>query len=612
LSTSSGPQWKRIGIQRRTGVVAPLFSVYSRTSCGIGELPDLKLLVEWCLQTGMSIIQLLPMNDTGFCFRPYDAQSSFALEPAYLCLEKLKGIDIALFVAKLQQIKKQFPTGRARVNYGVKAAKLRLLWEIFESAVTGEHKDLDAFIGKNRFWIDDYALFRVIKEEKREAGWEEWPEDLKTRVPETMSAWRATYRRRILFHQWVQWQLHEQFKDAREDARHQNVLLMGDIPFLVSRDSADVWSHQDYFKLEFSAGAPADLLYSRGQRWGMPPFDWDKIAGHKYDYVVEILKYAQNFYDLYRIDHVVGMFRVWSIPLSEPLENEGLNGVFDPKDENVWEQHGRHILSLMVDHADMLACAEDLGTVPPACSRVLKDLGIPGIDVQRWMRDWGKTYDFKAPKDYRSCAIATIATHDLSNLCAWWQFECGTVDEALFRRNCGMKNIPFDSIKKILFDTDSFLHGRLRWRQDMDTEEKFLTVLGISRQDGGMLLDMYKGSFFEKQQFLKSLGTGTAVQEGCPTSFINKALTKIQESSCIFSIQLIQDYFSLDQFYDADPWENRINFPGTLSDKNWTLALSLPLEDIRGLPINSVLKAIHQSAGRIPPEIMSEASRHKP
>jgi len=600
LSTITAAQWKRIGIHRRAGIVVPLFSVYSAKSTGIGEFPDIHLLVDWCKACGMSIIQLLPMNDTGFDFRPYDAQSMFALDPLYLRLEKLKGADIKPFLPRLLKIKDEFPAGRPRIDYRIKKAKLDLLWDIFSSiSPSPEGADgFGSFLKDNAFWIEDYALFKIIKEKNGGMGWEAWPDDLKNRGETTLQAFRETYRQNILFHQWLQWQIFEQFRDARSYAQENNVLLMGDIPFLVSRDSADVWSHQDCFKLDLSSGAPPDLLYSKGQRWGMPPFNWDRIAHHRYDYVIEKLKYAENFYDLYRIDHVVGIFRVWSIPLSEPAENGGLNGAFDPADENTWEKHGRNLLTLMVKHSGMLACAEDLGTVPNCCFKVLNEMGIPGIDVQRWMRDWGKSYAFKSPGDYRKCALATIATHDMSNLCAWWDFECGTVDEALFRRNCEKKNIAFDRIKETLFDTAASRHGRLRWKQEIDTEEKLLGVLGTTPSEGGTLLDMYRGSFKEKRQFLQFLGLEKENPDSCSTTFIKNALTKIQESACIFGIQLIQDYLDLDQLYEVDPWENRINFPGTLSDKNWTLVLPLSLDDILALPINSVLKSINEACGR--------------
>ncbi|OIO35433.1 MAG: 4-alpha-glucanotransferase [Candidatus Omnitrophica bacterium CG1_02_44_16] len=585
LSTLSSEQWKRVGIKRRSGVAAPLFSVYSSKSIGIGELPDISLLVDWCKVTGMSLIQLLPLNDVGFNFRPYDAQSSFAIDPMYLSLNELIGIDISLYNNELKKIKSAFPTGVKRVNYGIKSAKLSLLWKIFEDRSLENVGAFTDFIKNNSFWLEDYAVFKVIKERHGEVSWEGWGEGLKHRNNDTLCSFKEANKGRVLFFKWLQWQLFEQFKAAKKYASDRDVLLVGDLPFLVSRDSADVWSHQDYFKLLLFAGAPPDMLYSNGQRWGMPPYNWEEIAKNEYDYVVEKLKYAQNFYNMYRIDHVVGIFRVWTIPLSEPLENAGLAGVFDPKEEALWEEHGRKLLSAMINNTTMLACAEDLGVVPDCSNKVLSELGIPGIDVQRWKRDWGKTYDFSGPLTYRKNSIAVIATHDMSSLKAWWEFEAGTVDECLIKRKCKEKDLPYDAIKNRLFDSSASLHGRLRWKKE------------INCSDAVDFAGLYKDTFDEKDKFLNFLDIEKP-ENNLPSKFIKSALEKITASASIFSIQLLHDWLSLDTLFDEDPWETRINFPGTLSERNWRLAMPISLEDMISIPVNTIISSINKQGNR--------------
>ncbi len=600
FSTVSGSKWQHIGVFRRAGVAVPIFSIYSSKSIGIGELFDLKLLVDWCKLCGMSIIQLLPMNDVGFNFRPYDAQSTFALDPVYLTLDGLTDIDLDFFRNEFVSLKQRFPIhAGARVNYGIKSAKLEMLWKIFKTVSGRLHPDFEAFIHANAYWLDDYSLFKVIKEKNNEMAWEGWSEDLKHRDKETIAVFKEAYRENILFHQWLQWQLFKQFKTVKNYALKKGVLIFGDLPFLVSRDSADVWSHQDYFKLDLASGAPPDMLYSKGQRWGMPPYRWEQIAANRYNYLIEKLKYAQNFYDLYRIDHVVGIFRVWTISLSEPLENDGLNGSFDPREESLWEEHGRNLLTLMVNSTNMLACAEDLGTVPDCSFKVLEELGIPGIDVQRWMRNWRGNFDFKDPRTYRRNALTTISTHDMSNLCAWWKYEAGTVDKGLFQRKCAQRGIAFESMADKLFDLKDSHHDRLRWRKDINNTHKMLSILNLEESSAADFIHLYQESFDEKEKFLSFLGLKIISKTvDYPLNFIEKSLEKAAESESIFNIQLVYDWLSLGTLFRCDPWELRINFPGTMNELNWTQVLPISLEEMLKLCFNDTIKKINIVSGR--------------
>ena len=598
LSSLAKKQWERIGLKRRSGIVTGLFSLYSGDSAGIGELPDLDILADWCVQAGMSIIQLLPMNDVGFDFRPYDAQSTFALDPMYLALDRLTGIDTAPFKKDLKALRKKFPAGKKKVDYRIKGAKLELLWKMFKSAGK-QPAEFDRYLADNKFWIEDYALFKVIKDRCGQKDWETWEPKLKSRDEDAIRFFVRDNAESILFHQWMQWQLYQQFRAAKAYAAKKGVLIMGDLPFLVSRDSADVWSHQGYFKLNLSSGAPPDMYFALGQRWGMPVYNWENIARHKYDYLTEKLRYAQNFYDLYRIDHVVGMFRVWTIALSEPPENAGLHGVFDPKDEKVWEEHGRTLLSIMVKNTEMLPCAEDLGVVPPCSNKVLEEMGIPGIEVQRWIRDWGKTYEFKKGEDYRKNAVATVATHDSTSFVMWWKFDAGTADAHLFKRKCEEKHVAFEHVKGQLFDLKKSHHGRLRWKNEIADEHALMKALNLPEDQAKDLAKLYRESYGEKEKFWEYLGMKGKVEEDASPEFVRRTLEKVCGTASIFTTQLLQDWFALDEFPECGDWGFRINFPGTLSDKNWSIVMPLSLEEMLKLPINKTIKSINKNAGRI-------------
>ena len=588
LSSRFSKQWKRIGTRRRSGVAVPLFSVYSRQSIGIGEIPDLKLLIDWCASTQNTILQLFPMNDVGFNFRPYDAESSFAIDPMYLSVERLENVPPHSFKKEIAVLRKKFPCGGPRVNYGIKKAKLELLKKIFSEILRrcapqddgiSTIREFKSFREKNKFWLRDYSRFRVLKDKFGQKSWEEWN-----------AGADAAGSEEALFYEWLQWQVFEQFTEVKRYARKKNIFLKGDLPFLVSRDSADVWAFKDCFKLELAAGAPPDLYFAKGQRWGMPPYDWEKIEARGYDYLIEKLKYAENFYDLFRIDHFVGIFRIWAIRHSEPLEHAGAVGQFDPADESRWEEHGKKILDVIAKNTKMLPCAEDLGTVPGCSARVLEEYGLPGLDVQRWTRDWDKSYDFIAPEKYRPNSVATLSTHDMAAVTAWWNFFAGSVDEDLFEIKCGRRGVDFEKVKPALFDDKRSAHGRLFWKENIGSAE-YLAVLGLRQEEALDFMDIYLSSFDERKKFLDYIQSGVFS--------VRKALEKVQRAASVFGIQLLQDWFSLDRAFKGDAWEFRINFPGTMGNQNWTLVMPVSLDKMKSMPINKTIREINRTARRI-------------
>ncbi len=394
LNTVSAVKWQKIGLNKRAGICLPLFAVYSKDSLSIGDFKDLELVVDFCVKSGISIIQLLPMNELGPLFCPYDSLSSFALEPVYISVKNLSTDND--FLERAENIRDFYPTGKLHLDYEIKDEKIRLLWDIYirQPLDVVEFKE---FLESNSYWMEDFALFKVIKDHFNGLPWYDWEDGYKNRDPRILNIFKEEHHREILFQKWLQWLAYRQFRNAREYACSKGIFIKGDLPILVSRDSADVWAHKDFFKLEFAAGAPPDMYCAKGQRWGMPTYNWENIVLDNYKYLKERLKYAEQFYDMLRIDHVVGLFRIWSIPYHEPKENQGLNGFFDPVDESKWREHGRNILSVMLSNTSMLLCAEDLGVIPRACTDVLKELGMPGNDVQRWVKDWRVQHDFLSP-----------------------------------------------------------------------------------------------------------------------------------------------------------------------------------------------------------------------
>ncbi len=599
LNSPAKKQWRKFGIKKRAGVSTPLFSLFSSLSTGIAEYPDLELLAEWCRDAGMSIIQLLPLNDTGFNFTPYDSASTFALEPMYLRPSQITGIDLKIFKDQIAEVQKKFPTGRKRVDYGIKKEKLELFWRMFQS-VEKKSGDFEIFLKNQVFWIEDYAVYKTLKEQNNEASWESWDIPLKEKKPDAIDAFSRKHAQSIVFHKWLQWQCFLQARGAKKNCSKNGVYLMGDLPFLVSRDSADVWAHQDYFKLDRVAGAPPDAFFANGQRWGMPAYDWPRIESRGYDYLIQKVRYSQNFYDLFRIDHVVGTFRLWTIDQKEPAENGGLHGVFDPQEEALWEGHGRKILSVMTENSDMLPCAEDLGVVPACSNPVLEEFGIPGMDVQRWTKEWESTFDFKKPERYRKNSMTVVSNHDMTSLKGWWLFEAGTIDEKLFKRKCGDLGIDFEMIENKLFDLENSKHGRLRWHGGISDVSKLVWNLQKSEQEVRSLIDLYRESYQEKEKFCAYLEIPFKSYCGADFPvFAEEVFKKAASTASIFSIQLLQDWLSLgDVTQNEDPWDFRINFPGTSGPQNWTLVMPISLDALKKWEKTPLIKSIHASAGR--------------
>lgn len=598
LNTPSKNKWRKIGLQKRAGVLVPLFSIYSRRSVGIGDFDDLKLLINWAKLSGNSILQFLALNEVGPLFCPYDSLSSFALEPMYISLSKLPSVNKIYIKNKIENIKERFPVGRTHVDYQIKKEKLQLLWEIFLKEVHSLPSELNKFIKINAYWIDDFALYRVLKDYHNGKPWYEWQEQYRNRDIRSLEAFKKEHPKEICFQMWLQWQLYKQLKDAKEYAKTKEIFIMGDLPIFVSRDSADVWTHQDFFKLEYAAGAPADMYCAKGQRWGMPTYNWQIIAKDKYRYIKERLKYAENFYDILRIDHVVGLFRVWSILYNEPLENQGLHGFFDPKDQNIWERQGREILSVMLDSTKMLLCAEDLGVIPKVCPETLKKLGILGNDVQRWVKDWKIKHNFIAPKDYRFLSVVVLSTHDTTNFAAWWENEAGTVDEQLFMRKCMDRKIDYDYVKDKLFDFSRSRHGRLRWLDSIVSSEILINILGKKKEEIADFIEIYENSYQEKEKFWRFLEMSGAMREKANSEIIYTALKKALEANSVFSIQLIIDWLTLTDIFKGDYYQYRINTPGTIDENNWSLIIPIPLEDLMQHKISSHIKEMIFSSGR--------------
>lgn len=668
--------------KRTTGLALPLLSL--RTSRGpCGEFPDIAELAKLARSWNMDVVQLLPVNDTGWQTSPYSALSAFALNPVYLRIEDLPELEEAAAAEGPAKNAATLAAGQARrlaVDFGTSAqvpyarileAKLTILetlWKAISSDGIGRKLvvEVEAW-SAGKSWVKPYACFVELKRRHDGAAWWEWPE-LGT-VDEALidRLWKEKDNvAGTRFWAWLQMRAEGQFASACAQVREIGVDLMGDIPILMNADSADVWFHRELFDTGSSAGAPPDMYSRYGQNWGFPLYRWDEIERDGYSFWKERLASAEQFYTMYRIDHVLGFFRIWAISkhetdgflghfvpefafsypeldaigfdagrirwLSKPhlpqhAIDEALSGLPGPlrgelrarlftqigneplclfaqslrggadiasivrvtcaaftgekpsesmisscidallfwwrnrtllevapgqflatwefrgtqawsslsdrektlmealisrrKGESMalWERAGRNILKILADSVEMQACAEDLGAVPPFVPAVLGELGIPGLRVLRWHRAWDRQGSPYIPlEEYPEESVATMSVHDSTNLRQWWEEEA---DRAAI------------------------------WAM-------------VRRAMPGYALADAAPASLDPESALLVMGAFAAARSRCV-------------------VYPLQDLLAASALYrEANPADERINVPGTMSDANWLYRMKPRLEDLMG------------------------------
>jgi 4-alpha-glucanotransferase len=401
------------------------------------------------------------LNDTGNESSPYCAISANALNPIYLGLIRLKGIsdypDLQKQISELQTLDKQ-----QRIDYSaVRNLKEKLLKDYFQT----QQASLPSLAEYQRFktfnpWVFGYALFKALKIKRNWQSWEKWPIPIKDPDLNQIEI-DPQLREETELHIFVQYLCFQQMEEVKQFATTNQVFLKGDIPILINKESADVWLNRKLFLMQYEAGAPPDMYAKKGQKWGFPLYDWSAMQNEFYQWWIERLQVASLFYHIYRIDHIVGFYRIWGIPKGlKPAE-----GHFIPEDVSAWIPQGNAIMRMMLNNCPMLPIGEDLGTIPPEVRVHLRDLGICGTKVMRWERRWLKDKGFINPLDYESESMTTVSTHDSETLQQWWEKH---PDEArLFCQSLGWKYTPdlSDNIRlnilKISHNSNSLFHINL-------------------------------------------------------------------------------------------------------------------------------------------------------
>ena len=321
---------------RLAGMLVPVFSLRSEGSFGVGDFGDLKKMVDLVCETGQRVLQILPVNDTTTTHSwtdsyPYSCISIFAIHPQYADLRQLPALTNAKqrndFEALRQQLNALPQIDYEQVN-NAKITYLRLLFSQEGSKVLSS-KDFKEFLEEAGQWLVPYAQYCVLRDKYGTACFEQWPDHNTWNEADRAALLnaRSSQYREASFWYYVQFVLHTQLLDAHQYARKSHVVLKGDIPIGVSRYGCDVWTEPRYFNLNGQAGAPPDDFSVNGQNWGFPTYNWDEMLKDGCQWWIRRFQNMAQYFDAYRIDHVLGFFRIWEIPVNAV---HGLLGQFQP------------------------------------------------------------------------------------------------------------------------------------------------------------------------------------------------------------------------------------------------------------------------------------------
>jgi 4-alpha-glucanotransferase len=398
----------RFNLGRRAGLLLPLSSVRG-PSGDLGSYADAGAVASWLVSAGCTLWQLLPLNEVApGQDSPYAASSSCALEPVYVDLRSVDEI------GELTDAEKAvFDEARAapEVDFAkYRAVKRSALARGFAKFTeSGGLQKLRGFREEHRDWIEEWALYRALHE-RRNTSWRDWEPGLRDRDPKALDRARAELRSAIDELVYVQWIADQQWREGRRAANAQGVKVLGDLPFMVAGDSADVWGFQHLFRFDATVGVPPDAYSAEGQDWGLPVPRWDEMRARGDPWLHLRSRRAAELYDAFRVDHVVGLYRTYARPIdkSPPF--------FIPPDEPRQRQQGERILSLLGEQAEVLA--EDLGVVPDYVRESLAEQEIPGTKVLRWENDLGVPRDVTK---FPHVSVAVTGTHDTEALWTWWE-----------------------------------------------------------------------------------------------------------------------------------------------------------------------------------------------
>ena len=430
--------------ERASGILLHPTSLPGKYGIGTLGKPALRF-IDFLSKAKQQYWQMLPLGPTGFGDSPYQCYSAHAGNPDLIDLDLL--VKNQLLAADDLSSLSHFDDGP--VNYEmVQKARLPVLFKAFHT-FTGTASDLDKLAYRNFLkgqsaWLNDYALFRAIKEDSGKLPWYNWVKDLKTRNPEALKAAEIRLAENIDFHKFLQFVFFKQWMSVKEYARKHKIKIIGDIPLYISPDCADAWSNPGEFEYDEElmpirvGGVPPDYFSETGQLWGNPLFRWDVMKVNNYKWWMDRIRSNLMLYDVIRIDHFRGFAAYWAVPYSEET---AVNGTWIPGP-------GKEFFhALQREFGKLPIIAEDLGVMTPDVEELRDSSGFPGMKILEFAFDSTEANDY-IPYNYNKNCIVYTGTHDNDTVAGWFKIASETDrKQVLDYINCGEQDIHWSFVR---------------------------------------------------------------------------------------------------------------------------------------------------------------------
>ena len=391
-----------VAIMKKAGILMPVASIPSRHGCGsFGK--ETYHFVDLAARAGFSIWQILPLNPLGYGNSPYQPYSSYAMDDIYISLDRLHELGLIRKAPSFNKKAKQ-------IDY---EAVRKFREPYLREAYANFKPDLNYSAFSYQEWVKNYSVFMALKKKNGMRCWLEWEDADEKNQPVTGNLILKPFEDEILFEVFKQYMLYLQWKDLKQYANDRGIEIMGDIPFYVGIDSADVWADRKSFLLDddgrpiFIAGVPPDYFSATGQRWGNPIYDWDYMQENDFSFWVERISYTQRLFDIIRIDHFRAFDTYWKINAECPTAIDG-----------VWvEAPGYQLFDTLFDKTeDLKIVAEDLGDLRAEVHQLRDHYSFPGMRVIQFafLPDESDVHD-------KPLQLVYTGTHDNDTIFAWYR-----------------------------------------------------------------------------------------------------------------------------------------------------------------------------------------------